>query len=682
PRDLIGLCLWISRTYLCPLNTVLDSAFPFHRKMSSKGIDRSAFHDLQKRTILEKNVFIRPEAVKSAVENNFEQFRRSPAQRRALRILLDEGGSLSAKTLAELASTTLQTLKELEKSGMVSIEYMPRNMSPFGDNGQAEDHFTLNASQEAAHRRICAALNPSKHEIFLLHGVTGSGKTEIYMHAVRCCMDMGKKVIILVPEIALATQIIARFLRRFTGRIAVWHSSLSMTERLYEWNRITSGNADIVIGARSAVFAPLENIGLIIVDEEHEAAYKQESNPRYHARDAAVHRAKLIGCPVVLGSATPSLESIHASRTGAMNYLFLPTRIGAGNMPDIKIIDMRFTQTTRTTSLFCPELVEAIAANLAAGEQSMIFLNHRGYAQYVQCHKCGASLICPLCSVAMKYHKDEKKMKCHVCGFECDVPPQCPSCSSRALRYFGYGTERVANQLRRYFKDAVIERMDRDTTTRKGDYHRIISSFEEHEIDILVGTQMIAKGLDFPGVTLVGVVSADSIMNMPEFRSAERTYQLLTQVAGRAGRRDIPGHVIIQTYNPEHPSILAAADHNSDEFYDYELSLRKESLYPPFTVFVNFIISSEQEDEAAKLAGELAAKLQSIIEQRSDATYFGILGPAEAPYFKLHGKYRYFLLVRSSSLKELLPVCHEAHESFRPDERRGIAVDVQPINML
>ncbi|MFA6449958.1 MAG: primosomal protein N' [bacterium] len=680
-RDLLSLCIWISRMYLCPLNHVLETAFPFHKKMSKKGIDTSSFQDLQRRTALEKYVVILDDALKLAQESGFADFKNAPSQRRVLRTLLDEGGGLTTHSLIEITGASMQTIKELEKKGLIAIDYVPKNMESSGDCG-AEDHFVLNPTQEHAYKEICANINPPKHKVFLLEGVTGSGKTEIYMHAVRCCIENKKKVIILVPEIALGTQIIARFLRRFAGRISVWHSSLSMTERMYEWNRITSGDTDIVIGARSAVFAPLSDIGLIIVDEEHEAAYKQESQPRYNAREAAIHRAKLIGCPVVLGSATPSLEMIRLAHEKQIEYLFLPNRVGLSQLPEIKVVDMRKVKSNRTTSMFSPLLVDAIKSNLEKNEQTMIFLNHRGYAQFVQCFRCGESLVCPQCTVSMKYHREEQAMKCHLCGFSEAVPPACPSCSSTALRYYGFGTERVYNQLKRGLKDARIERMDRDTMSRKGEYHRIITAFEEKEIDILVGTQMIAKGLDFPGVTLVGVVSADSIINMPDFRSSERTFQLMMQVSGRAGRRDIPGVVIIQTLNPDHPAIQAVKIQNSREFYDQELEIRRDALYPPYTIMVNFTISSDDQKMALDLATELGLRLEKAIEPISENNYFGILGPAEAPFFKLHNRYRYFILLRSEALKELLNVAQSVHDSFDAETRRMIAVDVHPQSMM
>ncbi|HPI75979.1 MAG TPA: primosomal protein N' [bacterium] len=686
PSDLLSLCLWMSRMCLCPLNAVLETAFPFHRKMSGKGIDRTAFQALQRRTALEKNVTVMKGAFTMADADDFAGLERAPAQRRVMKTLLREGGSLPARTLVRIADATMQTVKELEKKGLVFVGWMPKDMSPSGEDETApsENDHTLNPDQREAFGSVCSAIIPQKHQVFLLQGVTGSGKTEIYMQAARCCIGNGKKALILVPEIALATQIIARFMKRFAGRVAIWHSSLSMSERLFEWNRIVSGEVDIVIGARSAVFAPLENIGLIVVDEEHESSYKQEHRPMYHARDAAVQRAKLVGCPVVLGGATPSLETIHMVRSGKIKRLTLPSRVGASEMPDIAIIDMRRVQPSRVTSLFSPALINSVAETFEKNEQSMIFLNHRGYAQYIQCFSCGETIKCPLCSVNMKYHRMEALLKCHICGHSETKPERCPNCGAggSALRYYGFGTERVMNQLKRKFKDARIERMDRDTVTRRGEYRRIINDFEEREIDILVGTQMIAKGLDFPGVTLVGVISADSIINMPDFRAGERTFQLLTQVAGRAGRRDIPGRVIIQTLNPDHPAIRAAAGGDPDDFYDFELKIRREALYPPFTQMANFIISSEDERESSAVANETLAALEKAAKNAKKNEYIGLLGPAEAPFFKMHNRFRYLVLLRGASIKVVLAVAREAMEALPATSRKCVSVDVNPQNMM
>jgi len=680
PADLLSLSLWISKMYLCPLNVVMETVFPFNRKMGRRGIDREAFRKLQQRTILEKSIALNEKAYGEAVLDNFAVLAKTPARRRVLWQLAGEGGSMGAKRLVKEAGTTMATVKALEKDGYVTVNYLARALASPG--GEVEKHHVLIPEQDRAYREIGRALDPLRHEVFLLHGVTGSGKTEVYMHAVRDCLERGKRVIILVPEIALATQIISRFLRRFLGRIAVWHSLLSMTERLYEWRRITEGEISIVIGARSAVFAPLENVGLIVVDEEHEAAYKQESAPRYNARDAAVQRAKFIGCPVILGSATPSLETMHYAREKKIKYLFLPTRIGASELPHISTIDMKKQKTHRTTSIFSPVMVDAIVENMDRHEQTMVFLNHRGYSQYIQCFHCGVSVECPDCTVTMKYHKAANQVRCHLCGRAAPVPERCADCGSRQLRYHGIGTERVYNQLRRAFKDARIERMDRDTVSKKGEYRRIIEACESGEVDILVGTQMIAKGLDFPGVTLVCVVSADSSINLPDFRSSERTYQLLTQVAGRAGRRAEPGRVLVQTFNPAHPAIKAACNHDPDAFYNQELAARKEAGYPPFTLLVNFTASHEEEPEAYRIAALLSETLQARLGEMPRENYFGLLGPAPAAFFKLHGKYRYMLNLRGTSIKELLTVSRATMEKLPDRDAKSVSVDVAPYSMM
>ncbi len=682
PQDLMRLCLWISRMYLCPLNTVLETVFPFHRRMSRYGIDKRAFHRLREKTVLEKNVALSERALAEALEDDFAKYRKAPVQRRLLSTLAREGGHLTARRANRLAGSSMQTVKALEKKGLLHVDYLPRAMSPAGEAGIAEKHHILIPEQQAAFDRIARAMEDRRHEIYLLHGITGSGKTEVYMHAVRRCIELGRRVIILVPEIALATQIISRFLRRFLGRVAVWHSKLSMTERLYEWMRISTGEIDIVIGARSAIFAPMENIGMIVVDEEHEPAYKQESAPRYHARETAVRRGKLLGCPVVLGSATPSLESMYHAREKKYKYMFLTSRIGASELPEITIIDMRKQKTKRTTSTFSPPMVEAIRANIEKGEQTMVFLNHRGYSQYLQCFTCGNTITCNDCSVSMKYHKAANILLCHMCGYRAEVPERCPECNSRALRRYGIGTERIYNQLRRAFKEARIERMDRDTTSRKGEYQRIIEACESGEVDILVGTQMIAKGLDFAGVTLVCVISADGMINMPDFRSSERTYQLLTQVAGRAGRRSEPGRVLVQTLMPSHIAVRSACNHDPDTFYESELAMRKEALYPPFTFIINFLSMSEDEQKAFAAASLLSDKLQAAIKKNNSDKYFGILGPAPAYFFKLSGRYRYMLFLRGTSIREMHSVTNAAIADMPAETQKLITVDVHPQNML
>lgn len=682
PPDLMQMCLWVSKVFLCSMRSVMDTVFPFQKSMRKSGFEVGAYTKLKRRLVEMKVVNIRNETVGSGLLDGFESYKRKPSQRRALQTLLEAGGSLPMKELLEKASITLAPVKSLETDGAVIIDYMPSAMTPAGRADSFEKLHILTPEQEQVYSSLHNALNPPRHELFLLHGITGSGKTEIYMHAIAECIKQGKQALVLVPEIALGTQIIQRFLRRSIGRLAVWHSMLSLTERLFEWERIATGNVDIVIGARSAVFAPLENLGLVIVDEEQEAAYKQESHPRYHAREAVIIRARAAGCPVVLGSATPSVEIVHAVRRGKATLLHLPERIGLSVLPEMMLVDMRKVFKKRNVSAFSPQLLAALKSNLEKKEQSLVFLNHRGYSQFLQCFRCGESRVCPDCSMSMKYHKEGEKLSCHICGHHEPVPAKCPACGSSAMRLHGYGTEKVFAQLKKYFPDANIERMDRDTTSRRGEYKRIITDVEKGVIDILVGTQMIAKGLDFPGVTLVGVVSADSIINMPDFRSSERTYQLLTQVAGRAGRRESPGKVIVQTFSPGHPAIRAACAHEFDSFYDYEIEMRKAGRYPPFTRIANCVISSEDQEEAKMVAKKLSDNIRHEIEQIKTDNYLGLIGPGEAPFYKMFGKYRWISGARAESIKDLIRIVGRAYDKLDRKERRLVALDVFPASMM
>ncbi len=682
PFDLLSLCAWISKMYLCPLSTVLDTVFPFHRRMKKYGIDSTAFTSLKKKTILEKNVTLLDEALERAVANDFAEFSRAPSQRKVLRLLASEGGNLTARRIMDETGVTMEVIKALAQKGLVAVDYLARTNIRVDGIREIEKQHVLTPGQDKAFRQIQAAMDACRNEVFLLRGITGSGKTEVYMHAVSDCIAKGKRVIIIVPEIALATQIIARFGRRFLGRVAVWHSCLSTTERLYEWTRITSGAIDIIIGARSAIFAPAENIGLIIVDEEHESALKQESAPRYSGRDAAIQRAKLLSCPIVLGSATPSVESYDMVRRKKYTSLELTERVGDSELPIITVVDMRKLQTSRNTSIFSPIMVEAIRSNIQKGEQTMVFLNHRGYSQFVQCFRCGHSLRCPQCAITMKFHKAANMLKCHLCDHSEEFVQQCPACGSSALTLHGIGTERVYNQLARAFRDARIERMDRDTVSRKGEYQRIIEACEDGLVDILVGTQMIAKGLDFPGITLVCVISADSILNIPDFRSAERTYQILTQVAGRAGRRSEPGRVIIQTFMPEEMPIHAACTHNHTAFYEHELASREPLLYPPYTTMINFIIADENEKLAWDIARQLGDRIAANIASASQDHFYSLSGPAEATYARLNNKFRYFVLLRGTHLQSLLDISRESVYSFPDAAQRIITIDVNPFSIL
>jgi primosomal protein N' (replication factor Y) (superfamily II helicase) len=520
---------------------------------------------------------------------------------------------------------------------------------------------------------------PGFHTI-LLHGVTGSGKTEVYLRAVEYYLAQGKPSLILVPEIGLTPQLTERFSGRFPGMTAILHSSLTKRQRIDEWLRIRSGAAPIVIGTRSAVFAPLENLGLIVVDEEHETTYKQEEMPRYNARDTAVMRAKLAGCAVVLGSATPSMESFHNAEAKKYIYVSMSTRVEDRSLPVVEIVNMRDEfHAEGKQVIFSRRLLDAVTLRLERREQTMILLNRRGFASYLLCRHCGFTFMCTSCSVAMTFHRGINKLLCHYCGSAKRPPTRCTDCNSEYVYYVGEGTERIEADLRELFPDARIGRIDRDTMRHLRDYQRALGDFRKGDIDLLVGTQMIAKGHDFPNVTLVGVVAADAALSLPDFRAAERTFQLLTQVAGRSGRGEQSGEVIIQSYFPDHYAFQLACTHRFEDFYAREAKYRKAMFYPPFTSLAGIMVLDRDAAAAARLARKVADFLESV---RSDS--IRILGPAPAPLEKLKKVFRHQLLLKSSSRPALHDALHRLQQHLE-EQKIGptkVIVDVDPVSLL
>ncbi|MFP3904252.1 MAG: primosomal protein N', partial [Armatimonadota bacterium] len=535
---------------------------------------------------------------------------------------------------------------------------------------------------------IVSAIEAGSHERFLLHGVTGSGKTEVYLHCIRQALDQGKNAIVLVPEISLTPQMVGRFKARFGDTLALQHSALGAGERFDEWFRAKQGKARIVIGARSAIFAPLQNIGVIIIDEEYDAAYKQDSSPRYHAVEVATRRAKAHNAVLVMGSATPSIERFYAAKTGPdTRLLTLPERIDSRPMPDVKIIDLCKEPKTDVETVFSQDLLTQLDRRLADGEQSMLFLNRRGYSTFVICKECGASPRCPNCAVSLTYHFGDRLLKCHHCGFERKVPDMCETCESRDIGFLGVGTERVTDQIQRQFPDARILRMDRDTTGTKGAYDRILRQFGEGDADILVGTQMIASGHDFPNLTLVGVLNADTGLHRPDFRSSERTFQLITQIAGRPGRAEKPGEVVVQTYNADHYAIRAAARHDYLGFYAIELESRRENLYPPFISLVRLVISSEDQKQGFSTVKHLAVALKQAgvydsIAGEQEADRIQLLGPAQCPLYKLRGRYRFSILLKGPDSTQLAQTAAGVLGGFDLPEAVWVTADVNPTNMM
>lgn len=537
----------------------------------------------------------------------------------------------------------------------------------------------LNPHQQAAFDAISAAMVAGEYQPFLLEGVTGSGKTEVYLRAIDAALALGRGAILLVPEIALTPQMAAQFANRFGDRVAILHSAFNETERAGQWRRLRSGDALVAVGTRSGVFAPVRNLGLIIVDEEHDGSYKQEETPRYHGRDVAMVRGQHEKAVVVLGSATPSLESRYNVEKSKYTHLLLPERIEQRPMPEVEILDMRveFLETRRNNT-FSRRLINLVEQKLGLKEQVMLLLNRRGFSSFVACRTCGERVNCVNCAVTLTYHRRDKRLLCHYCNYSERVPAACPQCGSEHIYFMGTGAEKVEDELHQAFPQARIARMDRDTVTSKRHYEQILQGFREGSFDILVGTQMIAKGHDMPNVTLVGIVNADIGLGVPDFRAAERTFQLLTQAAGRAGRGSMPGQVVIQTIVPDHYSIRFAAQQNYALFYAQEIQFRRHLRYPPFAALANVVVRSPNAEDALVKAGELANLLNPPPRELK------ILGPAEAPVPRLRQEFRYQLLLKSSSRKLLSETLlrlrnHALEQKWSPT---ALVIDVDPLSLL
>jgi len=570
-------------------------------------------------------------------------------------------------------------LGEVLKSALppgISQKHLGKPVGPVGE-ALRRPPLQLTSDQSLAFEAI---RNTHGFHTLLLHGVTGSGKTEVYMRAAEHFMAAGKSSLILIPEIALTPQLTDRFSERFPRRIAILHSSLTKRQRIDEWLRIYAGEASIVIGTRSAVFAPLENLGLIVVDEEHETTYKQDEVPRYNARDTAVMRAKLAHAVVVLGSATPSMESFHNAESGKYRHLSLTTRVEDRALPDVEIVNMREEYAAEGKQVvFSRRLLQAIAARLERDEQTMILLNRRGYAAFLLCRRCGYNFQCNACSVAMTYHRSIDKLLCHYCGLARRPPARCPECDSEYIYYVGEGTERLEHDLTKLYPDARIGRVDRDTMRHIRDFERVLGGFRDGEIDVLVGTQMIAKGHDFPRVTLVGVIGADAPLAFPDFRAAERTFQLLTQVAGRSGRGDQKGEVVIQSYFPDHYTFQLAVTQRFEDFYARESRYRKAMFYPPFTALAGLVVMDRDPSRAATLARTVGEFLDSV---RTNA--IRILGPAPAPLEKIKRVHRHQLLIKSAS-RSALHLMLNRLERYIEEKKIGptrVIIDVDPVSLL
>lgn len=583
--------------------------------------------------------------------------------------------------LADLYQTfSRDVVKSLiEADGLIVAEKEISRTSHYFDQVPKSDFLKLNAQQAKAVSEIVSQMGKDSKP-FLLEGVTGSGKTEVYLHIIDYALKQGKTAIVLVPEIALTPQMTSRFVSRFGDQVAIMHSALSDGEKFDEWRKIKSGQAQVVVGARSAIFAPLENIGAIIIDEEHEATYKQESNPRYHARDVALLRAKYHQAVLVLGSATPSIDSRARASKGVYRLLELTQRANPkASLPEISLVDFRDYLTQQEMSNFTPPLIAKIADRLKKGEQVVLLLNRRGYSSFIMCRECAYVDDCPNCDISLTLHMDTKTMNCHYCGFTKAIPRHCPNCSSSSIRYYGTGTQKAYDELVNLFPEAKILRMDVDTTRQKGSHENLLSAFGRKEADILLGTQMIAKGLDFPDVTLVGVLNADTSLNLPDFRASERTFQLLMQVAGRAGRADKAGEVLIQTYNPEHYAIQLAKNQDYEAFYRYEMGIRRQMAYPPYYFTVGLTLSHKDEQVVVKTAYEVLGLLKSQLSSQSQ-----LLGPVPKPISRTHNLYHYQIIIKYRFEERLESLLNQILDMMQEPEYRELRliIDHEPQQMM
>ncbi len=608
--------------------------------------------------------------------------RQAPAQAAVIQHFLGDPAGQTAAMIAERTGVSPGVLRALVAKGLLARETIESVRDPFaGDTLNPDSAMPppLTEEQQGAATSVITAVQAERFETFLLYGVTGSGKTEVYLRVIAAALRQGRDALLIVPEIGLTPQLVRLLRSRFGPQVAVLHSGLSDGERYDQWHRLRRGEARVAVGARSAVFAPLRNLGVIVVDEEHDSTYKQGEFPRYHARDLAVVRGRLCGAVVILGSATPSVESFFNARTGKYRLLKLTKRIDDRPLPDVCVVDMK---TERGAAVLSNQLSLAVHRGLAHKEQILLFLNRRGYAPYMICTTCGYVVKCPNCSVSLTYHLKENVLACHHCDHTVPLRESCPECRQTALALQGMGTERIEAELARAFKGSVLLRLDRDTTRRKGSVQRILDRFRQRDGDILVGTQMVTKGHHLPGISTVGVLNADASLHLPDFRSGERTFQMLTQVAGRAGRGDSRGRVFLQSFTPEHYSVQAATGHDYDRFFQAEISLRRAMHYPPYRRLVNLILASNSLQKAGAAAERLA---QILADLRAACTDVEILGPARAPLSTLRGKKRYQILVKGKHAGVLNRIVREGQAAF--ERTRGfsgvdLTVDVDPVDFL
>jgi primosomal protein N' (replication factor Y) len=660
---------WVASYYMHPLAEVLKTALPTGINVQTRKGNSGEDSALSGGRSVRREKFYLPGP-------GLEPARQPGAKALEIQGVIRESGDIPATILRKRFGNCSSQIKRLCELGLVVIEEREVYRDPFKNiTVKRDDPRILHTHQKSALEAISSCLDLRKFTPFLLYGVTGSGKTEIYLQAISHALDNGKSALVLVPEIALTPQLTGRFQARFGAGIAILHSGLSDGERYDEWRRIRRGLALIVIGARSAIFAPLENIGIIIIDEEHEASFKQSDGLRYNARDLALVRGRMEQAAVVLGSATPLVTSIHAAGEGRLTLLELPERVESRPMPSVDLVSMKGSKETISAPLAL-----LLAQTLAQGQQSIVFLNRRGFATFLVCSDCGQPLTCPNCSITLTYHRQRGQSICHYCDYAVPAPGTCPACGSSELKELGAGTEKLEQNLRELLLQARVLRMDSDTTSGKGSHERLLSRMSDGTADILVGTQMIAKGHDFPGVTLVGVVNAEASLGMPDFRAAERTFQLLSQVIGRAGRGEKPGRVVIQAYDTEHYAIRSAAGHDADGFYRQELEFRQEAGYPPFMFLAALGVSGISEQAVSEKAEETARLLVRIKQDLKIRVE--LLGPAPSPIYRLRGRYRRQILLKASARADLHRMILFWRQQSRPTSTVRITTDIDPLDLM
>lgn len=672
----IEFAKWMSKRYFCNISDCIKLMLP--PGTISKNINNRVKEKNVSVVCLSKNI----DDIKYDIENKKIK---SDKQKRILNFLINNDG-VTIQELENFTDTTRAIIKTLEKNGYIEIieKQVDRNPFKYKDIKRTEK-LLLNEEQQSSYNKIQESIEKNTHAQYLLYGITGSGKTEVYLQLIEKVINEDKKAIMLVPEISLTPQMVERFIARFGEEtISVLHSKLSVGERYDSWQNIKNDKTKIIIGARSAIFAPVNNLGIIIIDEEHDASYKSEMNPRYNAKEIAEKIAIKNNIPLVLGSATPDVSTFYRANSGKIELLKLSKRANESNLPEIKIVDLRKELANGNKSMFSIELYNSIKKNIENKKQTILFLNRRGFSTFVMCRDCGYTLKCKNCDISLTYHKKEEKMKCHYCGHQEEVAKICPNCGSSRIKYFGTGTQKLEQEINKIFPSAKTIRMDIDTVTKKNSHENILNKFKNEGIDILVGTQMIVKGHHFPNVTLVGIIAADSSLNIDDYRAEERTFDIIVQVAGRAGREKDEGKVIVQTYNTENYSIKCAKKQDYDLFYEAEIKMRKSLKYPPFCDIIMLGITGQIEQEVKETANIIYGLIEKEFTKKN-VKDINIIKPLPAPIDKIKNRYRWRIIVKTKVTDEIIEILNNILEKLyikNKNSKTRIIVDINPMNMM